>query len=615
MPASPRRPALRSRLAALVLALPVLLSACGDGTDGDGAPKSPASATLGTSQLAPEPLPAAPTGPSAPPARDPTPPPAPPAPPPVAPRPTDLPADAAAAARFLSQATFGPTPKAITELLSVGRSAWIEAEFLKAPSSLLAQVAVRMGTLEERAASIPTIWVQHAFWQAAVTGEDALRQRVAFALSQIFVVSMVDPAVGTRMAAAWWDLLARNAFGNFRTLMEEVARSPAMGTYLSHLGNRKADPTTGRLPDENFARELMQLFTIGLYELEQDGTVRLDARREPIETYTSEDVAGLARVFTGFSWGGPDRSPARFVNRLVSDSDQTVIPMQGYPDYHEPGPKAFLGRTIEASTPDASLAAALDHLFAHPNVGPFIGRQLIQRLVTSNPSPAYVARVAAAFANDGRGVRGDMKAVIRAVLLDPEAVSPLACRCLFDGRLREPLLRTAVLLRALEATSGSGNWMIGTTDDPASLGQSALRAPSVFNFYRPSYVAPNTRLAQAGRVAPELQITHETSVAGWVNAVRSLLDTGLGTGGDVKPALARFDVLAVDPAALIDRLVVLLAPGQIPAALRERLIAEVAAVPLPADPSDAAGRSAALQNRTRLAVLLIGASPEFVVQL
>lgn len=604
---------------AVLIGVACLLAACGaeDSATDDPARRGAAPlATLGVVESASGAAAATvPTPPS--PAPSPAAPPAPVAPPPVSTGPFDLPANAAAAARFLSKATFGPTQRELSSLMSIGYRQWLEEQFRRSSTTHLTDISARMASLPETASTVPTAWVQHSFWRAAIGGEDALRQRVAFALSQIFVVSMADAAVGTRMAAAYLDLLGRHAFGNFRVLLEEVALSPAMGTYLSHLGNRKAAPEIGRLPDENFARELMQLFTIGLYELQPDGTVRLDGRREPIETYTNEDVAGLARVFTGFSWGGPDKSPARFVNRVVADSDQVIMPMQGYPDYHEPSSKRFLGITIDASTPEGSLRQALDHLFMHSNVGPFIGRQLIQRLVTSNPSPAYVARVSTAFADNGRGVRGDMKAVLRAVLLDPEAFRTPAERVVFDGRLREPVLRMATLLRALDAKSVSGGWTIGPTDDPSGLGQSAMRSPSVFNFYRPSYVPPNTALASAGLVAPELAITHETSVAGWVNTVRALLDGGLGSGRDVRAGFEALDAIAHDPAGLVDRLILLMAPGQVPASLRNRIVAEVESVTLPR--ADAPGATAeaidaARRNRSRLATLLLAASPEFLVQ-
>jgi uncharacterized protein (DUF1800 family) len=533
--------------------------------------------------------------------------------------PTDLPTSAAEASRFITKSTFGTTQADIDRVMQLGYSGWIDEQFTKPSRTHLANIAEMTATLTETSTQIGPTWMQNSFWRNALTGEDVLRQRVSFALSQIFVVSQMNPDIGVRMAAGYYDILGRNAFGNFRQLLEEVTLSPAMGVYLSHLGNRKTDLATGRLPDENYAREIMQLFTIGLYQLNQDGTVKVDpSDGQPIETYGVADIQGLAKVFTGFSWGGPDTSSARFVNRIVGNSDRDILPMQGYPQFHETGPKSFLGRTINTSTPNDSLKQALDILFNHENVGPFIGRLLIQRMVTSNPSPAYVGRVAAAFANNGKGVRGDMKAVIRAVLLDPEAANPPAEWAIVNGRIREPVLRMTALLRALGATSTSKEFRIDTTDNPAnSLGQSPMRAPSVFNFYRPGYVPPNselsrTRLGAADRVpvAPELQITNEVSVAGWLIAAKGVIDSGIGSGTDVKPAFAPLTAMAHNPSALVDRLILLLAPAnQIPQSLRNEIVTEVLTITLPTT-----GDAAARLNRVKLATLLLVVSPEFMLQ-
>ncbi|MCX7229710.1 MAG: DUF1800 domain-containing protein [Burkholderiales bacterium] len=532
--------------------------------------------------------------------------------------PRDLPTNAAEASRFVTKSTFGSTQADIDRVMQLGYSGWIDEQFTTPSRTHLANIAERSATLGETG-QIGSTWMQNSFWRNALTGEDVLRQRVSFALSQIFVVSQMNSAIDVRMAAGYYDILGRNAFGNFRTLLEEVSLSPAMGIYLSHLGNRKTDLLTGRLPDENYAREIMQLFTIGLYQLNQDGTVKVDpSDGQPIETYGVADIQGLAKVFTGFSWGGPDTSSARFVNNRVGSSERDILPMQGYPQYHEDGPKSFLGRTINTSTPNDSLKQALDILFNHENVGPFIGRLLIQRMVTSNPSPGYVGRVAAAFANNGQGVRGDMKAVIRAVLLDPEAANPPAAWASVNGRIREPVLRMTALLRALGATSTSKDFRIDITDNPAnSLGQSPMRAPSVFNFYRPGYVPPNselsrTRLGAADRVpvAPELQITNEVSVAGWLIAAKAVIDNGIGSGTDVKPAFTPLVALAHNPSALVDRLILLLAPAnQIPQSLRNEIVAEVSAITLPTT-----GDAAARLNRVKLATLLLVVSPEFMLQ-
>jgi uncharacterized protein (DUF1800 family) len=532
----------------------------------------------------------------------------------------DLPTNDAEASRFVAKATFGSTQAEIDRVREIGYSGWIDEQFGKPATTHLANFAEWTATLLERG-EIQGQWVQWSFWRNALTAEDVLRQRVAFSLSQIFVVSQVDTAISPRMAAGYYDVLVNNAFGNFRTLLEAVTLSPAMGTYLSHLGNRKSDLENGRLPDENFAREIMQLFTIGLYQLNPDGTVKTDpADGRPIDTYDVADIQGLAKVFTGFSWAGPDTSYARFISAAgVGIAERDILPMQGYPQHHETGPKSFLGFTINTSTPNDSLKQALDIIFNHQNVGPFIGRQLIQRMVTSNPSPAYVGRVAAAFANNGSGVRGDMKAVIRAVLLDPEANASTAEFANVNGRLREPLLRMTALLRGLGVTSTSQQFRIGDTNAPAtSLGQSAMRAPTVFNFYSPSFVPPNSDLAKARLgapdrtpVAPELQITNEISVAGWLRMAKAVVDGGVGDRGDVRATFAPLVAMAHSPTALVDRLILLLAPGtQIPLDLRNEIVATVSTITLPASDSDGAARL----NRVKLATLLLVASPEFMLQ-
>ncbi len=436
------------------------------------------------------------------------------------------------------------------------------------------------------------------------------------------MISLQDPTIAQfpRGVAGYMDMLGRNAFGNFRTLLQDVSLHPMMGLYLTHLRNRKADPATGRVPDENYAREVMQLFTIGLYRLNQDGTVKLDARNEPIETYRIDDVVGLAKVFTGFSWAGPDTSLARFVgNDSVTISDRDILPMRGYPLHHETGPKSFLDTTVTASTPEESLKAALDHLFNHPNVGPFFGKLMIQRLVTSNPSPAYVSRVAAAFNNNGQGVRGDMKAVVYAVLMDPEARDEAQAATPGAGKLREPVLRVTAWLRAVEAKSTTGRFLMGQTDDPAnSIGQTPMRAPSVFGFFRPGYVPPNTSIAQAKLVAPEMQSTHEISVAGWLNTSRDLVSNGMGFNPpnenrrDIQPDWTTLMPLADNGIALVDRVVLLLTADRMPATVRQQIVAAVNSINVAI--SNPTNLENARRNRVRLAVYLTLASPDFLVQ-
>lgn len=509
-----------------------------------------------------------------------------------------------AAAQFLAQATFGPTAASIDELAASSKADWLNAQFQMAPSQhrnnvvLAAAAGVTIGQNQ----------AYESFWKQAVTGDDQLRQRVAFALSQIFVVSIVGSELATRPegVASYYDMLGQNAFGNFRTLLENVALHPMMGLYMSHLRNKKESGT--RVPDENFAREVMQLMTIGLYQLNQDGSNKLSGG-QPVETYSHEDVMGLAKVFTGWSWAGPDQSTTRF-NGGNAYAARDWTPMQQYPAFHSTASKSFLGATTNGSG-EADLKVALDTLFNHPNVGPFIGRQLIQRLVSSNPSPAYVSRVAGVFNNNGAGVRGDMRAVIRAILLDPEAPATGNAK-----KLREPILRLAHWMRAFNAKSTTGRFMMANTDDPmTSLGQTPFRAPSVFNYFRPGYTPPNTALSSAGMVAPEMQITGEPSVTGYLNYMQTAVQYGVGGNRDIMPDYSAELALAEQPAQLVDRVNLLLLAGQMSSTLRNQLITALNAVNLPAATANNSGTvETARKNRVYLAVYLTMASPEYLAQ-
>ena len=511
------------------------------------------------------------------------------------------------AVRFLAQASFGATEASIDEVIAKGYGGWIDAQ-LSIPQTLHRATVESGIDPAETNQGVYRDLVLDSFWSQAIAGADQLRQRLAFALSEIFVVSQAASAVNQRPRglADYLDMLGREGLGSFRTLLERVSLHPIMGLYLSHLRNQKEDPATGRVPDENYAREVMQLFTIGLYQLEADGSVKLDGNGRPLPTYGNDDVMGLARVFTGFSWAGPDTSNQRFFGG-AADPDRDVKPMQGYPQYHSTAEKRFLGVTIPAGTgPAESLRIALDTLAAHPNVGPFFGRQLIQRLVTSNPSPAYVRRVAGVFNDNGRGVRGDLKAVLRAVLLDQESRGAGGKADPAFGKLREPVLRLSAWARAFKATSVSGGYRIRDTSDPSTrLGQTPLRSSSVFNFFRPGYVPPNTTIAAAGLVAPEFQITGETSVAGYLNYVRNVISNGAGASSDVRSAYADEIALAGDPQRLVDRVDLLLTGSQLAPATRTAIRDAVAAIPATA--------SNATANRARLAVFLVMASPEFIV--
>jgi uncharacterized protein (DUF1800 family) len=547
------------------------------------------------------------------------------------PAPPALSAATVDAVRFLTQATFGPTDAEVSRVMSMGRSAWLNEQIAQPQDSHRA--AWDAADAEAADPTRPTGMreVFDSFYRQAVGGDDQLRQRVAFALSEIFVLSMVDGGVAEhpRGVAGYLDTLARGAFGNFRDLLQDVSLHPIMGLYLSHLHNQKENAATGRVPDENYAREVMQLFSIGLYRLNADGSVQTGGGK-PLETYTADDISGLAKVFTGWSWFGTNTSEARFFGRRdARDADRQWRPMIGYGQFHSTSEKRFLGKTIGAQDnpdPEASLKVALDALHQHPNVGPFIGKQLIQRLVTSNPSPAYIARVAAAFGDNGAGVRGDMRAVVRAVLLDAEARDPTLAGDNRFGKLREPVLRLTAFLRAFGARSDSGKFLVGATDDPGrQLGQSPLRAPSVFNFFRPGYVPPNTQAGGLNLSVPEMQITHETTVAGYANYMRSAVQNGVGWHGanltaarrDVQPDYRDELAVADQSAVLVHRVTGKLITGPVPSALKNEIEAAVRSIPIPALRSDGRNQRRiddAKLNRVMLAIYLTLVSPEFIVQ-
>ena len=530
-----------------------------------------------------------------------------PASPPAARHPT-----LAEASRFLQQASFGPRADEIEALTRSDFTHWLDSQFKTRQTQFLNDIEPEQQKLEKGKNLNQNLFFR-TFWKHAATAPDQLRQRLAFSLSEIFVISfegMLD--VKIRGVASYWDMLARNAFGDFRTLLEEVSRHPMMGIYLSHLKNQKEDPAKGRVPDENFAREIMQLFSIGLYELNIDGTLKLKDGK-PIETYDNEDISGLARVFTGFSYGGPGVSDAHFHNPGL-EARWDILPMKGYAKFHSTGEKNFLGVNIAPQAqadPESDLKTAIDRLFNHPNVGPFLGQQLIQRLVTSNPSPAYVKRVAQAFNDNGAGVRGDMQAVIRAVLLDAEA------RQDNPGKLREPVLRLSHWMRAFNARSASGDYLIGNTDNPGfSLGQSPLRSPTVFNFYRPGYAPPGSAIARANRVAPEMQIVSESSVAGYANFIQTTIEAGVGRAAsgqrDVQADYSAQMALADSAEKLVAALDLLLTGQRLSSASRTRIVDAVAAISVAAN--DAARAETARRNRVRLATLLIMVSPDYLVQ-
>ncbi|MBC7404097.1 MAG: DUF1800 domain-containing protein [Cytophaga sp.] len=524
-----------------------------------------------------------------------------------------VPPTATQASHMLAQSSFGATTVEINYVITKGYSAYLDAQFAQ-PQKLHRTYMDTIAPSLPTGSTLSQNQFFESFWQQAVNGDDQLRQRITYALSQIFVISFLDSSVNNypRGVASYYDMLASNAFGNYRNLLEAVSLHPMMGIYLTSMRNQKESGT--RVPDENYAREVMQLFTIGLVELNQDGTPKL-TNGKAVETYTSADISGLAKVFTGWSWAGPDKSDTRFFGGNP-DTNRDWMPMQGYPKYHSTSEKTFLGVTIPAqstASPEDSLKIALDRMYSHNNVGPFIGKQLIQRLVTSNPSPQYVARVAAAFANNGQGVRGDMKAVIKAIFLDNEARADIDSTNINSGKLREPFLRFAHWMRSFNAKSTSTRFLIGNQDDPLSgLGQTVMRSPSVFNFYRPGYVPPNTSIAVANLVAPEFQITGETSIVGYLNFMRDVIPNGTGTSRDIKADYTSLILLADTPDKLIDQINLLLMANQMSSSLRTQILAAVNSVTI--STTNTASADTARKNRVYLSIFLTMASPEYLVQ-
>ena len=527
------------------------------------------------------------------------------------------------ASRLLTQASFGPTETSVQQAVSAGSvNAWVTAQVALPLSTPTHEAYVSSVIAANGSADSNTFY--QTWWRQALTGEDQLRQRVAFALSQIFVVSLADPTIDPRGAASYYDMLTRNALGNFRTLLNDVSLHPMMGRYLTFLANQKEDAAGTRTPDENYAREVMQLMTIGLVELNADGTPRL-VNGQSVATYTPADIAGLAKVFTGFSWYHPAPTNTTFFGGSA-DPDRSIRSMIAYPNFHSTSAKVFLGTTIPASAtvdPMGDLGIALDRLFNHANTAPFISQRLIQQLVTSNPSPAYVGRVSAVFANNGSGVRGDMAAVVRAILTDAEARNAAtAASSASFGKLREPVMRLANWARAFGATSQSGTFLITSTSANTSLNQSPLTSPSVFNFWRPGFVPPaTTQLGANSLFAPEFQVVDEVTTASYINVMQDWINQGIGstppggTGRDVRSAYTSEIALTDSPASLTDRMNLLLFYGQMTATTRTRIEAAIAAVPIPAPTgSNQAAIDAARLNRAKTAVFFSMISPDYLAQ-
>ena len=541
-----------------------------------------------------------------------------PAPPPVAtptPVPTPAPApsepsraEISAASRSSTQATFGLPYTEILNVANTGYATWLDAQLQLPPTRhvpLTLELLTRRANGEfagvEEDIEFLVSFRRYSWWHNSITAPDAVRQRVALALSEILVVSdNVDTLLVYPLAlSSYYDVLLDGAFGNFRDLLRNVSLHPAMGVYLSHLNNAKTDTVRNTFPDENFAREVMQLFSIGLFELNNDGSRKLAADGLPIPTYSNIDIREFAKVFTGLSWGGAD---AFFGN----PEPHFANPMQMFDEFHEPGEKTLLnGEVVPAGqTGMQDLDAAIDNLFNHPNVGPFIGRQLIQRLVTSNPSPDYIDRVASAFNDNGAGVRGDMRAVVRAILLDDEATAPPTPTT--AGKLREPLVRNVALLRQLNPQSSDNLFFNGGYLTDFLVRQAPLSAPSVFNFFSPDHM-PTGAIAAANLFAPELEITNSTTIAGITNLVDIAVNGGVATDvedpfAEMTLDLSEFESLAADPQELVERLDLLFTYGELSSDTRAAVIDVITDV---LDPS----------LRAKTAIYMVLVSPDYAVRI
>ena len=521
--------------------------------------------------------------------------------------------------RFLAQATFGPTPEAIAELKSLGYdfNGWIDREVAKAPTyaTPIVTAALAAGGIT----AIGNTQNRRARNAVMISGNDQLRQRVAFALSEIFVISDNNSAISNAKegSCSYYDMLVRDSFGTFRQLLVDVTYHPMMGRYLNQYHNSKGNPAANTSADENYARECQQLFSIGLYNLNADGTVQTDGTGRGIETYTNAQITEFAKVFTGFT--DEDHNP----NAVGTGTGRTGFPsaaqnytepMKIWPGQHDTGTKS-LHHYAGARKPDLpanqsgaqDVSDAIDNLVEHPNTAPFISRLLIQRLVTSNPSNAYVGRVAGVFVNNGRGQRGDMLAVIKAVLLDQEArLAPF----IVDpehGKLREPYIRVIHLLRAFHYKVGTGvlPYDLGSATEN-TLGQFPLASPTVFNFFTPDY-QPQGPIGDAGLEAPEFQIQNAVFGIATPNIFYNLANSSVG--GFTLDLTAQA-ALADNTMSLVDNVDLLLTAGTLSDATKAKVLAAVNAVTSAMVPSG----STIQLTRARLAVYLVAVSPDYAIQ-
>ena len=531
-----------------------------------------------------------------------------------------------AASRFLSQATLGYNLNDIDDVKSMGIEDWIDNQ-LSLPKSfnLLDKVieyrdTARIKTNDPNLNSSNRMW-DYSFWQYLMTSDDALRQRVALALSEIIVISEKS-SFGNRgiSLSRYYDILLDHSFGNYRDLLQDVTYNPSMGVYLTYMNNPKTDTTINRFPDENYAREVMQLFTIGTSLLNNDGTEILDSLGSPIATYDNDDISEFSKVFTGLTLA--DRTQ---FGKGAHDDTSYIANMVMWESFHEPGVKNLLnGFQIPDRNPidgDADISDALDNLFNHPNTPPFVCKLLIQRLVTANPEPDYVNRVANVFIDNGAGVRGDLAAVTKAILMDPIAQSCDSGKELDFGSLREPFIRYVQINKAFNASTLSGNYRNEMRYIYDYTDQRPLSSPSVFNFFQQDY-QPIGPIEDADKFAPVFQITDAQTIAGYINGLYRWLISGdiadeydIYSGepnSDYENEISQIDLLTEmdltdhdELHVLMDRLNLLLAQGRVSEESINIIIDALKEFPN----SDAEDK----EDLVRLAIYLFMTSPEYLI--
>jgi len=529
-------------------------------------------------------------------------------------------------AQFLSRATFGATKAQVDELANTEVSDWLIAEFNKQPTLYRERITAMLAALPQ-GDNLFADSVTNLYLDEAIVGNDQLRQRMVLALSEILVTSSDGMLNSYPQTMAYYvDILSENSFGNYRDLLQDITYSPGMAFYLTYMRNEKGDMNTGRVPDENYAREILQLFSIGLIELEMDGTPKTNGQGQQIDTYDNSDITGLAKVFTGFGLRDSNfRSLYRGCSNRRRDCPRVYQPLQLFDEYHSELEKTFLDLTIPANTNGTdSINMALDEIFNHPNVAPFVSRQLIQRFVTSHPKPEYVRRVATAFENGrftlpngtvvGTGQRGDLKATLAAVLLDVNALRDPASAPDDFGKIREPMLRFINWARTFGETtpdSADERWL---RDMTRYIGQHPFRARHVFNFFEPEHVAPGTETGAAGLTVPELQIINASSAIGYINFINTFIydDSRTRSGdpdGGVNADYSRQLGLADDAQALVDDLDLLLTGNQLSTVTKDRIIELLSEIPV-----DVGSEDEDRISRVRVAVSMVMTSPGYLVQ-